>query len=98
MTILPARRLEAKAPALRKKGRLQRGADADITIFDPDRVIDRSTVAEPAVASAGHRVRAHRRPGGEVARRHRHHQEARPADHRGALTPVRSPRHGVVSA
>ena len=28
-------RLEAKAPALQKKGRLQRGADADITIFDP---------------------------------------------------------------
>jgi hypothetical protein len=53
MTILPARRLEAKVPALRKKGRLQRGADADITIFDADRVIDRSTVARPAVPSAG---------------------------------------------
>jgi N-acyl-D-aspartate/D-glutamate deacylase len=53
MTILPAKRLEAKAPAMRKKGRLQRGADADITVFDPDRIIDRSTVANPAVASAG---------------------------------------------
>jgi N-acyl-D-aspartate/D-glutamate deacylase len=53
MTILPARRLEKRVPALRKKGRIQRGADADITIFDPERVIDRSTVARPAVASAG---------------------------------------------
>src|SRR5206468_3273225 len=38
MTILPARRLEARAPALRKKGRMQRGADADITSFDPNSV------------------------------------------------------------
>ncbi|MBV9952987.1 MAG: amidohydrolase family protein [Acidimicrobiia bacterium] len=53
MTILPARRLEKTVPALRKKGRIQRGADADITIFDPATVIDRSTVARPAVASAG---------------------------------------------
>jgi N-acyl-D-aspartate/D-glutamate deacylase len=53
MTILPARRLEKRVPALRKKGRIQRGADADITIFDPATVIDRSTVARPAVASAG---------------------------------------------
>ena len=53
MTILPAQRLEAKVPALRKKGRIQLGADADITVFDPLTVIDRSTVANPAVASAG---------------------------------------------
>jgi N-acyl-D-aspartate/D-glutamate deacylase len=53
MTILPAKRLEAKAPALRKKGRLQQGADADITIFDPTTVGDRSTVDNPAQESAG---------------------------------------------
>ena len=53
MTILPAKRLEAKVPALRKKGRMQRGADADITIFDPRTIIDRGTVADPAVASVG---------------------------------------------
>jgi dihydroorotase len=53
MTILPAKRLEARAPALRKKGRLQQGADADITIFDPNTVADRSTVDNPARESVG---------------------------------------------
>ena len=53
MTILPAKRLEAKAPALTKKGRVQRGADADITIFDPNEIIDRATVEDPSQASKG---------------------------------------------
>ncbi len=47
MTIMPARRLQAQAPALRRKGRLQSGADADIVIFDPARVRDRATVERP---------------------------------------------------
>jgi N-acyl-D-aspartate/D-glutamate deacylase len=53
MTIMPAKRLEAKAPALRLKGRLQRGADADITVFDPATVLDRATVDDPAQEAAG---------------------------------------------
>jgi N-acyl-D-aspartate/D-glutamate deacylase len=53
MTILPAKRLEARAPALRKKGRLQRGADADITIFDPNTIADRATIEDPSQESAG---------------------------------------------
>ncbi len=53
MTILPAQRLEKRVPALTKKGRLQIGADADITIFDPKTVADQSTVANPAVAAKG---------------------------------------------
>jgi len=53
MTIMPARRLERGAPALRRKGRLQRGADADITVFDPATVADRATVENPAQSSVG---------------------------------------------
>ena len=53
MTLAPARRLEDVAPAMRRKGRLSVGADADITVFDPETVIDRATFAEPALPSAG---------------------------------------------
>ena len=53
MTIQPARLLEGRCPALLRKGRLSIGADADITVFDPATVIDRSTIADPAQESAG---------------------------------------------
>ena len=53
MTLLPARRLEGIAPAFRRKGRIQQGADADITIFDPTTVIDRATYRDPYQESAG---------------------------------------------
>ncbi len=42
MTILPARRLENIAPSMKLKGRIQVGADADITIFDPNTIIDKA--------------------------------------------------------
>ncbi len=53
MTILPATRMEAMLPAMAAKGRMQRGADADITIFDPATIADRATVAEPNLPSVG---------------------------------------------
>ncbi len=52
-TILPARRLEARVPMLTRKGRLQMGADADITVFDPATIADASSVESPAVMSTG---------------------------------------------
>ena len=42
MTILPAQRLESISPMMRQKGRIQVGTDADITIFNPDTIIDRA--------------------------------------------------------
>lgn len=43
MTIDPAKRLEAIAPAMKRKGRLKVGADADITVFDEAEVLDLAT-------------------------------------------------------
>jgi len=53
MTLMPAQRLEARVPAMRQKGRLRVGADADITIFDAARVVDRSTYREPSLSPVG---------------------------------------------
>jgi N-acyl-D-aspartate/D-glutamate deacylase len=52
-TIIPARRVENRVPMMAKKGRMQMGADADITVFDPATVADTSTVEKPAQYSAG---------------------------------------------
>ena len=53
MTLMPAQRLEKRAPVFLNKGRIREGADADITIFDPDRVIDKATFEEPLQNSEG---------------------------------------------
>jgi dihydroorotase len=53
MTVMPARRLEHIAPMMKNKGRIRVGADADITIFNPGLVIDKSTFEEPAHYSEG---------------------------------------------
>jgi dihydroorotase len=53
MTLMPAQRLERLVPAMRQKGRLRVDADADITIFDPTKVLDRSTYREPSLSPVG---------------------------------------------
>ena len=52
---MPARRLESMSPAMRQKGRLAVGADADIAVFDPARVIDKATFENAAQYSEGFR-------------------------------------------
>jgi N-acyl-D-aspartate/D-glutamate deacylase len=53
MTLMPAQRLEKRAPAFRGKGRISVGSDADITIFDAGKIIDKATFEEPLQFSAG---------------------------------------------
>lgn len=53
MTLLPARRLEGHVPSMRSKGRIAIGADADITVFDPAKIIDRATFEAPTTPSTG---------------------------------------------
>ena len=51
--LMPAQRLESLAPAFKKKGRASVGADADLMLFDPERVIDRATYQEPTLPPNG---------------------------------------------
>jgi N-acyl-D-aspartate/D-glutamate deacylase len=53
VTLLPARRLEKRAPVFKDKGRLRVGADADLTLFDAAAVRDRATWSEPTLPPAG---------------------------------------------
>jgi N-acyl-D-aspartate/D-glutamate deacylase len=53
ITLLPAQRLERRAPVFRDKGRVRVGADADLTLFDPERVRDAATWSAPALPAEG---------------------------------------------
>lgn len=54
-TLMPTQRLESMSPQMRLKGRLKVGADADISVFDANRVIDKATFENPAQYSEGFR-------------------------------------------
>ena len=53
MSLMPAQRLETATPAARGKGRMQEGADADVVVFDPQTISDRSTYQHPMEPSVG---------------------------------------------
>ena len=49
----PARLLQDRVPALRQKGRLRTGADADVVVFDPAAITDRASYQHSTLPSAG---------------------------------------------
>lgn len=53
VSLIPAQILEESVPQMRRKGRLQEGADADIVVFDIGTVGDRATYEAPARTSVG---------------------------------------------
>lgn len=53
MTLMPAQRLEKRVPMFKDKGRIRVGADADITVFDANTIIDKATYEAPLQYSEG---------------------------------------------
>ena len=53
ITLMPAQRLEAISAQAARKGRVQIGADADLTIFDPNRILDTATFEDDLSFSIG---------------------------------------------
>ncbi len=56
MSWLPAQRLVSAIPSMKRKGKLQVGADADIVVIDTLLVADRATIAQPEAFSVGMRA------------------------------------------
>jgi N-acyl-D-aspartate/D-glutamate deacylase len=52
-SLRPARVLEDRVPALRRKGRVQPGSDADLVVFDPATIGERSSYTDSTRPSVG---------------------------------------------
>lgn len=52
-SLMPAQRLERRAPTFLRKGRVKVGADADLAVFNPATVIDNATYEESTLPSTG---------------------------------------------
>ena len=53
VSLMPAQRLESIAPQMKRKGRIQIGSDADITIFDAEEIIDTADFQGDLTYSSG---------------------------------------------
>jgi N-acyl-D-glutamate deacylase len=55
MTLIPAQILEESVPQMKRKGRVQVGADADLVVFDLEIVSERATYTQPNRTAVGMR-------------------------------------------
>lgn len=53
MSLMPAQALEDFVPQMKQKGRIQEGMDADIVIFDPQKIADVGTYEDPNHPAVG---------------------------------------------
>ena len=53
VTLMPAQRMEESVPQMKKRGRIQEGMVADITIFDAEKIAGKASFVEAALPSDG---------------------------------------------
>ena len=53
MSLMPALRLQKLVPSMKNKGRIKIGSDADLAIFDSDKITDNATYSNPTLQPVG---------------------------------------------